>query len=79
MVGQQLNQSHQLLGSWKGQLLTQKRTHNPLVPSSTLGGHQITKNHNAPLTPAEVWAEMDRREAMLGLAEKLPKTDDIAG
>jgi phosphoribosyl-ATP pyrophosphohydrolase len=30
------------------------------------------------VTPAEVWAEMDRREAMLGLAEKLPKTDDIA-
>ena len=31
------------------------------------------------VTSAEVWAEMDRREAMLGLAEKLPKTDDIAG
>jgi phosphoribosyl-ATP pyrophosphohydrolase len=25
------------------------------------------------ITPAEVWAEMDRRERMLGLAEKLPK------
>lgn len=24
----------------------------------------------------EVWAEMDRREALLGMAEKLPKTDD---
>ena len=31
------------------------------------------------VAPAEVWAEMDRREAMLGLAEKLPKTDDSAG
>ena len=31
------------------------------------------------VAPAEVWAEMDRREAMLGLAEKLPKTDDVAG
>jgi phosphoribosyl-ATP pyrophosphohydrolase len=27
----------------------------------------------------EVWAEMDRREALLGMAEKLPKTDDGAG
>ena len=27
----------------------------------------------------EVWAEMDRREALLGIAEKLPKTDDTAG
>ena len=24
-----------------------------------------------------IWAEMDRREAALGMAEKLPKTDDI--
>lgn len=25
------------------------------------------------IDPGEVWAEMDRREAMLGMAEKLPK------
>jgi phosphoribosyl-ATP pyrophosphohydrolase len=25
------------------------------------------------IEPAEVWAEMERREAMMGLAEKLPK------
>jgi phosphoribosyl-ATP pyrophosphohydrolase len=31
------------------------------------------------VTPGEVWAEMDRREALLGLAEKLPKADDAAG
>ena len=27
----------------------------------------------------EVWAEMDRREALLGMAEKLPKLDDGTG
>lgn len=27
----------------------------------------------------EVWAEMERREAMLGMAEKLPKTDEAVG
>ena len=26
------------------------------------------------VTPQDVWAEMDRREQMLGIAEKLPKT-----
>lgn len=31
------------------------------------------------VTSDEVWAEMDRREALLGLAEKLPKADDAAG
>ncbi len=29
--------------------------------------------HALEIRPGEVWAEMDRREAMLGLAEKLPK------
>jgi phosphoribosyl-ATP pyrophosphohydrolase len=31
------------------------------------------------VAPAVVWAEMDRREALLGMAEKLPKTleDDV--
>jgi phosphoribosyl-ATP pyrophosphohydrolase len=28
------------------------------------------------VSPQTVWAEMDRREATLGMAEKLPKTDD---
>jgi len=30
------------------------------------------------VTPAEIWAEMDRRELALGLAEKLPKPLDMA-
>ena len=29
------------------------------------------------VAPDEVWAEMDRREALLGMAEKLPKVDDV--
>jgi phosphoribosyl-ATP pyrophosphohydrolase len=29
----------------------------------------------AGITPQEVWAEMERRERLLGIAEKLPKTD----
>ena len=29
------------------------------------------------VAPATIWAEMDRREATLGMAEKLPKTEDI--
>jgi len=29
---------------------------------------------SAGVTPADVWREMDRREAMLGIAEKLPKS-----
>lgn len=28
------------------------------------------------VAPDEVWAEMDRRETLLGMAEKLPKPDD---
>jgi len=28
---------------------------------------------SAGVSPAQVWAEMDRREEMLGIAEKLPK------
>ena len=31
------------------------------------------------VAPGEVWTEMDRREALLGMAEKLPKADDAAG
>lgn len=29
----------------------------------------------AGIAPADVWAEMDRRERLLGIAEKLPKHD----
>ena len=29
------------------------------------------------ITAAEVWAEMDRRQALLGMAEKLPKEDGV--
>ena len=29
---------------------------------------------SAGVRPGDVWAEMDRREAMLGIAEKLPKS-----
>jgi len=28
---------------------------------------------DAGIAPAEIWAEMDRRETLLGMAEKLPK------
>ena len=29
------------------------------------------------ITAPEVWAEMDRRQALLGMAEKLPKEDGV--
>jgi phosphoribosyl-ATP pyrophosphohydrolase len=29
------------------------------------------------ITTPEVWAEMDRRQALLGMAEKLPKEDEV--
>jgi phosphoribosyl-ATP pyrophosphohydrolase len=31
------------------------------------------------IAASEVWAEMDRRQALLGMAEKLPKDDDVEG
>lgn len=31
------------------------------------------------VTPGDVWAEMDRREQLLGMAEKLPKPGDAGG
>jgi phosphoribosyl-ATP pyrophosphohydrolase len=31
------------------------------------------------IAASEVWAEMDRRQALLGMAEKLPKDDDVQG
>ena len=30
------------------------------------------------ITASEVWAEMDRRQALLGMAEKLPKEDGVS-
>ena len=30
------------------------------------------------ITAPEVWAEMDRRQALLGMAEKLPKEDGVS-
>jgi phosphoribosyl-ATP pyrophosphohydrolase len=32
--------------------------------------------HELGVSPAEVWAEMDRRERELGMVEKLPKEPD---
>lgn len=29
------------------------------------------------ITPSDVWAEMDRREALLSMVEKLPKPGDV--
>jgi phosphoribosyl-ATP pyrophosphohydrolase len=31
------------------------------------------------IAASEIWAEMDRRQALLGMAEKLPKDDDADG
>jgi phosphoribosyl-ATP pyrophosphohydrolase len=31
------------------------------------------------IAASEIWAEMDRRQALLGIAEKLPKDDDVEG
>jgi phosphoribosyl-ATP pyrophosphohydrolase len=31
------------------------------------------------IAASEIWAEMDRRQALLGMAEKLPKDDDVDG
>jgi phosphoribosyl-ATP pyrophosphohydrolase len=31
------------------------------------------------IAASEIWAEMDRRQALLGMAEKLPKDDDVEG
>jgi phosphoribosyl-ATP pyrophosphohydrolase len=34
---------------------------------------------DAGVSPAEVWAEMDRRVALMGIAEKLPKPAAVKG
>ncbi len=31
------------------------------------------------IAASEVWAEMDRRQTLLGMAEKLPKDEDVEG
>jgi phosphoribosyl-ATP pyrophosphohydrolase len=31
------------------------------------------------IAASEIWAEMDRRQELLGMAEKLPKDDDVDG
>lgn len=41
--------------------------------SADLLYHLVVLWAEAGIRPAEVWAEMDRREKLLGLAEKLPK------
>jgi phosphoribosyl-ATP pyrophosphohydrolase len=33
----------------------------------------------AGITPEEVWAELERREKMMGIAEKLPKSSPFLG
>jgi phosphoribosyl-ATP pyrophosphohydrolase len=30
------------------------------------------------IKPSDIWAEMDRRETLFGLAEKLPKPDELS-
>jgi phosphoribosyl-ATP pyrophosphohydrolase len=41
--------------------------------SADLLYHLVVLWAEAGIRPAQVWAEMDRRERLLGLAEKLPK------
>jgi phosphoribosyl-ATP pyrophosphohydrolase len=41
--------------------------------SSDLLYHLVVLWHELGIEPAEIWAEMSRREAMMGIAEKLPK------
>ncbi len=46
-----------------------------LIPESVdLLYHLVVLWNELGVKPSDVWAEMDRREAALGLAEKLPKT-----
>jgi len=46
-----------------------------LIPESVdLLYHLVVLWNELGVKPSEVWAEMDRREAVLGLAGKLPKT-----
>ena len=41
--------------------------------SSDLLYHLVVLWQQLGIVPAEIWAEMARREAMMGIAEKLPK------
>ena len=38
--------------------------------------HLVVLWSDLGIHPDEIWAEMDRRDAMLGIAEKLPKAPD---
>ena len=38
--------------------------------------HLVVLWSDLGIPPDEIWAEMDRRDAMLGIAEKLPKASD---
>lgn len=46
--------------------------------SSDLLYHLVVLWQELGITPGEIWAEMARREAMMGIAEKLPKTGNAA-
>jgi|ERR1700735_4561967 phosphoribosyl-ATP pyrophosphohydrolase len=44
--------------------------------SSDLLYHLVVLWQQLGIEPAEIWTEMDRREAKLGIAEKLPKVSN---
>ena len=45
--------------------------------SSDLLYHLVVLWQQLGIEPAEIWAEMARREAMMGIAEKLPKASSV--
>jgi phosphoribosyl-ATP pyrophosphohydrolase len=45
--------------------------------SSDLLYHLVVLWQQLGIEPAEIWAEMARREALMGIAEKLPKVPSI--
>lgn len=45
--------------------------------SSDLFYHLVVLWQQLGIEPAEIWAEMARREAMMGIAEKLPKASSV--
>ena len=47
--------------------------------SADLLYHLVVLWAEAGIRPSQVWAEMDRRERLMGLAEKLPKDSPKAG
>jgi len=50
-----------------GALGGNQRERRPIVQTSSFCGGELG------ITASEIWAEMDRRQALLGMAEKLPK------